>query len=89
MDIATAKAAGQIAARIEERQQKRIAVDLAIAEGWKVTDLVARNDATGDQRSLIVGALSAETSAQGLAFVKSLYDAEITALEAQLAALGA
>lgn len=88
MDLLTAKQAGEIASAIELRTQKRAIVNLAIAEGWPIIDVLARNPTDGNPVRIITGELDAVTSAQGLAFIKSIYDAQITALEAELAAIG-
>ena len=85
MDILAAKRAGEIAKNIDDRIRLKAVVDLAIAEGWPIVEVLARNPITNETKSLIVSALNDATSQAGLGFIKTVYEGEIAALQADLA----
>lgn len=83
-----AKAAGPIAQQIVERQNKVAAIAAAIAAAdWQITVLNAEQVGTGASMSLIVGPLDSATTLQCLQFALQVYQAQLDALNAQLAAL--
>ena len=74
MDIIAAKRAGEIAKNIDDRVRLKAAVELALAEGWPIVEVLARNPITNETKSLIVGELNAATSQAGLSFIKTVYE---------------
>lgn len=88
MNITTAKQAGEIAAALERRYALRATIQKAIAEDWRITDVRAENvNGGGGNASLVLDVLDASTSEQGLSYILGIYDAQIAALEAELAGL--
>jgi hypothetical protein len=84
MHIEAAKRAGELARGIEQREPMLALLDKAIAEGWRIKEVVAVNPARTEEKSLVLEVLDADTSAAGLAFIKQVYQAQIAALQSGL-----
>lgn len=87
MKLETALAAGELAQKIKARQDAMLVIKRAYDEGWSVSKLNATNPQNGNEISLIIGSLDAETSVQALGFALQIYQAQVDALQAQLDAL--
>lgn len=86
LTVETAVAAGVIASAIQARQEKLAQIDTAIAQGWSICKFSAIGP-DENEVSLIIDRLNPDTSAAALNFAKTLFEAQIEALNAQLAAL--
>ncbi len=81
-----AKQAGEIAAQIAVISSLREQAQTAKDQSWLISHLSAL-DANGQQHALITVTLDATTSANALDYCIGVYDAMLTGLNAQLAAL--
>lgn len=88
MNLDAAKRAGELAASIETRLAKIAEIDVCLEEGWRINEAWARTD-NNRACNLVLSALDPETNAQALAFIKGVYQAQLEALESELATLGA
>jgi len=87
MDITTATKAGDIASKIADRQKAVEVVQRAMSEGWLVSDLCANSPDGANSVPIILGVLDADTSKQVLGFALQIYQGQLDALNAELAAL--
>lgn len=87
MLIDTAIAAGELAQKIKARKDAMAVIQVAAIEKWAISKLNAVDPSTGNEISLILETLDADTSAQALAFTLQVYQAQVDALQAQLDAL--
>jgi len=85
MDIQAAKHAGAIASAIEARNEIAALVATAIAEHWKVINVIAQNPATGECKPLILNDLNDASSQAGLGFIAQMYEQQLAVLNADLA----
>lgn len=94
MELQQAKSAGDLARAIERVEALIAQVDVAIAEAWPVT--VMRASAPAENSSVPAGTsidlvpfgpASADNSALALATARATYQAQLDALQAQLAGL--
>ncbi len=86
--IEQAEQAGIIAAAIKARQEKVTQIQTAIAGNWLVSKFAAVWPEENEIQ-LILDRLDADTSAQALQFALAVYEGQLTALQAQLDAIGA
>lgn len=94
MDIATAQTAGQIAAQIQPLTQFITQLQQMIAEGWTITSMAATAPDTGSTSPsgttvnlLPFGPANQPNSALALQTALSTYQAQLAALQTQLAGL--
>jgi hypothetical protein len=84
--IENAVTAGALAAQIKARETMIAAITQMASDGF-VISTVRACDASGAEVSLLIDKLDAPTSAQSIAFILSVYQGQLDALNAQLAAL--
>lgn len=87
MDLATATTAADLAAKITARNEAMALIQRAMAEGWVVTNFRATSPDGANDMALILSPLDVATSQQALGFTIQVYQAQIAALNAQLATL--
>ena len=87
MKIDAARQAAPMATAIDAHQSMVARIQDAVANGWLVSELWVSDPATGSQQQLVIAKLSPEISAQCLAFAMQIYQDQLDALNAQLAAL--
>lgn len=86
LTVEAAAQAGQLAAAIQARQAKLVQIEDAIAGGWLISKFAAVGPAENEV-SLILDRLDPHASAASLQYAKAIYEAQLDALNAQLAAL--
>lgn len=87
MDLATAQAAGQISAYLQPRLAMIARIEQMMADGWLINGVSAVDANGGQGTSLMLDTLDAPTSALVLGYAKQIYQAQVDAAQAQLAAL--
>jgi len=85
--LAQAQAAGPLATEIIQRNNQVTAINAAVSGHWVITSCRARDPATGDVIELVLEPLDDATSQQSLQFILSIYQAQLSALNSQLAAV--
>lgn len=86
LTVETAAQAGQLAAAIQARLGKLAQIEDAISGGWLISKFAATGPAENEV-SLILDRLDEKSSAAALQYAKSIYGAQLEALNAQLAAI--
>lgn len=87
MLIDAAKQGGVLAASIDVRNVQIDAINTAIAQDWRISSCRARNPETGEILELVLDNLDSATSQQSLEFILAIYQAQLTTLNSELAAL--
>jgi hypothetical protein len=88
LTLSDATAAGQLAAQITATTSIVGGIKAAIANGLTVSKAFGTNPANGNEVLLFSGPLDAEGSASILAELLTVFEAQLTTLDAQLAAIG-
>jgi len=88
LSLSDAIAAGNLATQITATTSVIDGIKAAVAYGLTVSKAFGTNPATGNEVLLFSGPLDAEGSASILAELLAVFEAQLTALNAQLAAIG-
>lgn len=88
LSLSDAIAAGNLATQITATTSVIDGIKAAVANGLTVSKAFGTNPATGNEVLLFSGLLDAEGSASILAEFLAVFEAQLTALNAQLAAIG-
>lgn len=84
MKLDAALNAGELAKKIKARQEAMLKIQAAHLESWQISRLTAIDPTTGNEISLILDTLDAETSKKALEFAMGVYQAQMDALQTQL-----
>lgn len=87
MDLATAQAAGELAAYIKPRVEMLAKLDQMLSEGWFICGVQAVDANGGSGTSLMLDTLDPQTSALVLGYTKQIYEQQVAAAQSQLDAL--
>lgn len=87
MDATAARNASPIVAEIDARNTMVTQLNAAVTGNYLVTSMKMLDPATNLSYDVILGQLDGPTSIQCFQFALSIYNAQLTALDAQLAAL--
>lgn len=87
MDIEAAKQAGEIAAKIEERQPVAKQLQLYHDGGWVITGLRVKSQDGSQETMQPITPLDSEASAKALAFAIGIYQQQIADMQGKLDAL--
>ncbi len=87
MDIARARAGGELAKAIDALQAKADSLQKAKDAGWVILNAQIGDPVSGDRADLLDGPAGAASSAAAINLALQAYQAQLDALNAQLEAL--